>query len=179
MDTSQQSSPVGKMTRAEYEALFEKRIAGAKDLAQASFGHASTYFSVVIIGGYGAAFALWNFTKEILEPWLIVTCGLLLCVSVISFVGFEIFKMVLVTINTRSQAEMANSLNTDDLDAARNKAVKSAVTLNKWNYFVWRVALVVCTLTAAGAGILLICNFAYRLVTGWYTPLDYCSRCYS
>ena len=74
--------------------LHAKRVKELMIEVQTSgFGHAQTYTTVVIFGGYAALFAIWSFTKDFLTDPTVFWVGLLLGTSVLTYVMYEIFAM--------------------------------------------------------------------------------------
>jgi len=50
------------------------------------------YTQVIMLAGYGAFFALWTQSKAEMTLWLFASTGALICVSLLTFVGFELYK---------------------------------------------------------------------------------------
>mgnify|MGYP003576102807 CR=1 FL=1 len=50
------------------------------------------YTQVIMLAGYGAFFALWTQSRAEMSLWLFASTGTLICVSLLSFVGFELYK---------------------------------------------------------------------------------------
>ena len=76
----------------------------AADIAEAqhkiitiSYDKAASYTTVIIFGGYAGCFAIWQMTKDLLTKQQAYWAALLLLISLLSFVLFEVTKMVLVT----------------------------------------------------------------------------------
>ena len=53
------------------------------------------YTNIIILAGYAGFFAIWNFTKPQLSNEQILWSALLMCISLMSFVAFEIYGMIL------------------------------------------------------------------------------------
>lgn len=58
------------------------------------FAHARAYTNVVMVTGYAGIFALWSLQAERITPATSLGVGLLMAISVSTFVGWEIFGMV-------------------------------------------------------------------------------------
>jgi len=50
------------------------------------------YTQVVMLAGYGAFFALWTQTRSEMSLWMFASTGTLICISLLAFVGFELYK---------------------------------------------------------------------------------------
>jgi len=128
------------------------------------FAGAMAYTNLIIIAGYGAMFAIWNFTNAHLTPWTTQAVATLLVVSIGFFVGFEIFKMVSnarailsfsrLTKPGMHYQELSKSLG-DHTKGDHRRAARLAV--------VWVPVLAACIITGYGAGILLVWNFVSNL----------------
>lgn len=66
-------------------------------LLTVSYDKAASYTTVIIFGGYAGMFALWQLSKEFLSKEQALWSALLVLVSLLSFVLFEVLKMILVT----------------------------------------------------------------------------------
>ena len=53
-----------------------------------------TYTTVVVFGGYAAILAIWGYIKDLLHPWDAYWSAAALIVSLLFFVSFEVFKVV-------------------------------------------------------------------------------------
>ena len=57
-----------------------------------SFEKAAAYTNIIVLAGYAAFFGLWQLTKPLLSPKLALLAALLMSISAITFVVFEIYK---------------------------------------------------------------------------------------
>lgn len=85
----------------------------AKEIAEAqrkiitiTFDRAATYTVVVIFGGYAGYFAIWQLSKDYLSRAEALWAALLILVSLLFFVLFEVFKMVSITRTTIARAAL-------------------------------------------------------------------------
>lgn len=56
--------------------------------------HEEHYANTIMLIGYGGFFALWSTTSAHAPAWLYATCGGLMAVSLLFFVGFELCKTI-------------------------------------------------------------------------------------
>ena len=82
----------------------EQRAKVAAEIAEAqskliatSYDKAASYTTVIIFGGYAGFFAIWQLSKQYLSKGQTLWSALLILISLLAFVLFEVFKMVLVT----------------------------------------------------------------------------------
>lgn len=66
-----------------------------KDLLHHSMSAAQSYTNVVMVVGYAALFTLWSQTKADFTVGTSLAAGVFLALSVLAFVGWEIFGMVI------------------------------------------------------------------------------------
>ncbi len=59
-----------------------------------NYSQSAAYANIVMLGGYAAAFTIWNILQEELTSKQSVIIGLLLMTSIFFFAGFEVYKMI-------------------------------------------------------------------------------------
>ena len=133
-----------------------------KEILSHVYQKASGYTNLVMFGGYAAAFAIWQLTKEHLSRDQSMIVGFLIIVSVILFAGFEVYKMI-------SQAFFLRKL---------NRVLKKDIPLDQhddawqiaWDEFaaaesrMWALFLAPTIITGFGAGFYLLWVFSVNLV---------------
>lgn len=81
------------------------KIAEAQQkLLTTSYDKAAAYTTVIIFGGYAGFFTLWQLSKEHLSKEQALWSALLILISMLAFVLFEVIKMILVTRSVIRQA---------------------------------------------------------------------------
>lgn len=69
------------------------------------FDRAQAYANVIILAGYAGAFTVWSNTRPALSSKLNITIALCLGLSLVAFVGWEVFGMIKrACINERARA---------------------------------------------------------------------------
>lgn len=63
------------------------------EIMSAAYDKSIAYGNVIIIAGYASFFAMWSFTKEYLSARQVLWSAILMSISVLCFVLFEIWKM--------------------------------------------------------------------------------------
>ncbi|MBL8884308.1 MAG: hypothetical protein JNL45_14785 [Hyphomicrobium sp.] len=79
------------------------------DLLTATYDKATAYLNVVTLGGYAAFFGLWSLVGGEIAPTLKFWSALLLGISVLLFVGFEVFKAALLHWQIRGMMKLART----------------------------------------------------------------------
>jgi len=126
------------------------------------------YTNLVIVAGYAGLFALWHLTKEHLSRNQILSAALLLLVSIIVFVLFEVYKAYYSSTallgysqivnrpeNQNSLAKLASEIERYKLDDQRR-----GIRFGKS----WLVVFIVTTLTGLGAAGILLYAFIRGLL---------------
>ena len=50
------------------------------------------YSTLIMAIGYAGLFSIWNFTKEDLESWQVLSVGFLSIISLVIYIGFEFIR---------------------------------------------------------------------------------------
>ena len=134
----------------DLDKLYEAQL----ELMTAAFNKGKAYFNMVIVGGYAAFFALWSFVGDLLSDVQRLWSALLIALSIIFFIVWEITQMFSYSRTLLSLAKLVESPQTF---AARihehNRNEKQSGTKLA---LIWIVVFWVTVITAfAGAGILL------------------------
>ena len=85
--------------------IADKLAEAQSKLLTTSYDRAAVYTTVIIFGGYAGFFALWQLSQEYLSKEQALWSALLILVSMLSFILFEVLKMILVTKAVFSKAK--------------------------------------------------------------------------
>jgi MFS family permease len=155
--------PLAKPTRSP----LADQIADAQERAVSSaYDYATIYTAVIIFGGYAGFFAIWQLTKEYLSKEQALWSAIFILTSLLSFILFEVFKMVLVTSQVLKQRKVldAPEIRSDPqkLLAALQGLEKAQKPSFRWFIVAWSVVVAVALMTAlAGTAVL-----AYAFISG-------------
>jgi hypothetical protein len=136
------------------------------EMQAAAFDRAQTYTTVVIFGGYAGLFAIWTLTREHLAREVSLWVALLLGISVLTFVLFEIFKMVVNSYTSLAMSALIlNDVPPAEFLRKREDVVRSQRLLQQ-RYLVpiWSIALMVSVGTGIGAACILLLAAAAALL---------------
>jgi hypothetical protein len=107
------------------------------------------YTQVVMLAGYGAFFALWTQTMGEMSLWMFASTGALICVSLLTFVGFELYKSwCMGDFFSRHRSPNMGQIN-DEVDR-----------INKY----WRLVFAVSAGTGLISGASLLLWFVYKTI---------------
>ena len=141
----------------------EKRAAEITELQNklitVTYDKAAAYTTVIVFGGYAGFFAIWQLAKDHLSKGQTLWSALLVLVSLLAFVLFEVIKMVIVTRSLFKRAavlqEPAVQSNPERLVAALRALDESQHTGAKSFMVLWAITVAVALGGAlSGAAIL-------------------------
>jgi hypothetical protein len=132
-----------------------------KEMIAYIYSSASTYSNLIMLGGYAGVFALWQLTKNHLSKQATLITAFLMSISILLFVGYEIYKMIHHSWFFRRLNKLLISY------------IKESERIDAWKIAwqeysrlesrVWIFFLVPTVLTGFGAGILLLNNYLINL----------------
>jgi hypothetical protein len=135
------------------------------EMQASNFAHANTYVTVVVFGSYAGLFTVWTNVKDRLSDGYVYWTGIFIATSMISFVSFEIFKMI---VTSREMLVMRTLISVDispeERDELKAKAsARSNFFINRVVIPIWILALAITGTTGLSAGILLMIAFIHGL----------------
>lgn len=151
---------INRMSQQQARMMNNENINVAKEVVAHVYGKANSYSNVIIAAGYVGFFTLWTSLKSDLPQWAILTSGALILISLLTFIGFELYKMIAVSIqmNRISRRLQAPTLST--LTEIQQIEKKSALI----NAKVWIFTLIPTVLTGFGAGLILLYCFISEFI---------------
>lgn len=146
------------------DAEHEQRIEAVTKILASLYEKAAAYSNVMIIAGYAAFFAVWANTKAYLGKRETLWAALLMAVSIILFVLFEIVKMFITgkgLMNLRKEVVSATPETfTAKLDELKNTEARFHLILLP----IWYVVFSACLIFALLAASILINAFLRELI---------------
>lgn len=131
------------------------------DMQASGFSHANSYVTVVVFGSYAGMFAVWSNVKDRLSADMTYWTGMLIAISMMSFVAFEIFKMIILSQNMLAVRKLViRDMSPEEREHLRSEmAGKANVFVSRVIIPVWIASLAFTAMTGFGAGILLLTAF--------------------
>ena len=93
----------------------EKLAELLSEMMAKAFDKATAYTNVIIIAGYAGAFTIWANTKTQLTPYTNVVVATALGLSILMFVGWEIYSMIIRSAQFLRRSQIINSTASDQL----------------------------------------------------------------
>lgn len=131
------------------------------EVQSAAYGYATTYTTVVIFGAYAALFTVWSHSKEALSESETARVAMLMGISVIAFVGFEVLKMLVTSREfMRIRALLVNE-HPPAVFLEKREALARSQNLFAQRVLlpIWVFTLLVTIITGFGAAFLLFGSF--------------------
>jgi len=97
---------VQHIAKQEQEKLAAQITEAQHKLLTMSYDKAAAYTTVIVFGGYAGFFAIWQLSKDYLSKGQALWAALLILISLLAFVLFEVLKMVLVTKSVFARASV-------------------------------------------------------------------------
>ncbi|MGO6719531.1 hypothetical protein ACC717_05945 [Rhizobium ruizarguesonis] len=146
---------------AEMQRRDESIRRHSADMQASTFSHANSYVTVVVFGSYAGMFAIWSNVKDRLSADMTYWTGMLIAISMMSFVAFEIFKMIILSLNMLAVRKLLiRDMSPEERDDLRSEiSGKANIFLSRVIIPVWIAALAFTATTGFGAGILLLTAF--------------------
>ena len=132
----------------------EKIIEAQKELLAFTFSQAQAYTNLIIVAGYAGFFALWNFVQDDITKTQLFWSGILITISLIVFVLWEVYGMFR---RSRSLLEISEAVNKPNefeelIRSHKQKESERAISYGR----TWIAALSITVLTGFSAiGIML------------------------
>lgn len=144
-----QSAAIKNEARLRREAII--------DIVSVTYDRAVAYSNVMIIAGYAGVFATWHLVEPDLNRTATIWVALLLAISLTTFVAFEVYKMVIISISMKPQLSLL-SASVDDSEFLRQLSEiqrKQKHTAMKLTWRAWYCVLVVAVPTGFAAMLIL------------------------
>jgi hypothetical protein len=166
MQPTNLSEVIQHIAKQQQEKLAADIAEAQQKLITNSYDKAASYTTVTIFGGYAGFFAIWQLSKVFLSKQQVYWAALLILISLLSFVLFEVLKMVLATRSIMSRAAVLQLPVTRNDPKRLLKALQSldeaAQRTNRWFIVAWAVSVGASVVGAlAGAAIL-----GYAFISG-------------
>jgi hypothetical protein len=132
------------------------------NIQKSLFDHATNYTKLVLGIGYAGFFGAWAGTKGNLRPVELVGSALLICLSLFSYIVFEIFQTRFIS---QSAIDLARTLSKPGLEMSALQDYKERTGKVQERYFKWwNWIFHFCAGTGILGALILIYAFIHSLV---------------
>ncbi len=151
---------VNSLRQFQESIEYEKQIQAALEIIERAQSNHVSYTNLIIVAGYAAFFTFWSTIKNDLPEWLFSVSGLLIIISLIIFIAWEVTKMVLGALNFRKvEHYLTNSTGSD----AINKYHKSISTFDRKMSRIWIWFFIPTVALGLASGFCLVGFFVWKL----------------
>ncbi|NRQ42537.1 hypothetical protein HRH59_08110 [Rheinheimera sp. YQF-2] len=152
---------INRMGQEQARMMTNENINVAKEVVAHAYGKANSYTNVIIAAGYVGFFTLWGSLKNDLPLWAILVSGALILISLLIFIGFEIYKMISSSVQMH---RISKRLQTPDMGTlAAIQQIERESSLR--NAKVWVFAVIPTVVTGFGAGLVLLFCFLIEFLS--------------
>jgi len=134
----------------------KKLLEDIQKFVQDNFEKAEQYLRAMQLGGYAAFFALWSITRDSLSPVWGSLAAVLMLISIVTFVIWEVSKATILTFSLKSYANLAGRRIEEFIKvkvSERTRQESAVMMLAKSRATFWIVSIATALL---GVGLLLI-----------------------
>ena len=137
-----------------------------KELTSFSYSQEMAYANLIIGGGYAGFFATWAFTRKLLPDQLVLWSALFISISLISFVGFEVYKTYHIS---RDNLELGEAVsNPEKFETLMRQFHQKQQTRNIKIGKIWTRTFGISVITGFSAGGLLMASFIVGLLRQYW-----------
>lgn len=155
---------VNRLGTQQTSLIQRQQLDAMKEILAQAYGQASNYSNLIIVAGYVGFYSMWSSVRTEMPKGAMVAAGLLITVSALFFVAFEIYKMIRTSLHFRALAGLLQESGASALERVQSEEQKFSLRLTR----AWVVALVFTVVPGfAAAAILIICFGQKLLGTGW------------
>ena len=155
---------MGSATGTAGSAVIEQGIAleVQKELLSSMYSQANAYTNLILGAGYAGFFGVWTFTRDQLNASQVFWSAILVTISLVSFVAFEVYKNLyisrgLLSLNLTIQDEQQIAAN---LLRWREDQRDREITFGR----VWASTCWISILSGFGGGLVLLYSFVRGLL---------------
>lgn len=152
---------VNRIGQQQAKMMTNENLNAIKEVVSHSYGKANSYSNVIIAAGYVGFFTLLGNVKSYLPLWAVLVSGALILTSVLIFIGFELFKMISISIQIHKitkRIQVPNMQNIEQIQLIeREYALRNAK--------VWVFTIVPTVVTGFSAGLILLFCFLTEFIS--------------
>ncbi|WP_297474790.1 hypothetical protein [uncultured Photobacterium sp.] len=136
----------------------EQNVAVIKEIISHTYSKANSYSNVIIAAGYVGFFTLWSGIKKDIPDWAVLTSGALILLSLMIFIGFELYKMISGAVHMRKITNRIRQPTMDTLAEIQHIEQQT----NLWNARIWVFTLIPTVISGLLAGLVLLTGFLIK-----------------
>ncbi|MEM5546333.1 hypothetical protein [Pseudoalteromonas fuliginea] len=162
-EISKQVNNLGKTASKHSQVmrnLQEDKMRGEyKEVIAYSYTKASSYSNLIVIAGYIGFFNIWSPLIEKSKEWYLLLSGIFILISLIAFVGYEIYKSISGTLKLN---KFMDNINNRELSLNEVKRIQSDGEISELK--IWKFQILITVPTGAIAAIILLIVYIINFI---------------
>lgn len=155
---------INRINHKQAKVQVEQNIEIIKEIVSHTYDKANAYSNLIIAAGYVGFFTLWTSLKKDLPDWAILASGTLILLSMMTFIGFEIYKMISGAVHMH---KVTNRLQSPTMDALM-QIQELEQQANLRNARVWVYTVIPTVISGFLAGFVLLVCFLVSLFSPYF-----------
>ena len=152
---------VNRISQEQARVQTEQNVAVIKEIVSHTYSKANSYSNVIIAAGYVGFFTLWSSIKKDIPDWAVLTSGALILLSLMIFIGFELYKMISGAVHMR---KITNKIQQPTMDTlAEIQHIEQQANL--WNARIWVFTVIPTVISGLLAGLVLLTSFLIKFLS--------------
>jgi len=132
-------------------------------VATGTYSAAVAYGNALVAWGFVVFFTVWSYTRQFVPEWAVLTTALMMALSAMLFVGFEIYKMLETQFLALALPNVVKATG-GDLSQAIVKYQQRAESQLRRMFFVWMFVFPLTIASGYGAVLILVTFFVRALL---------------
>ncbi|MEZ8053084.1 hypothetical protein [Vibrio atlanticus] len=146
----------------------EQNVAVIKEVVSHTYGKANSYSNIIIAAGYVGFFSLWSSIKQDLPEWAVFSSGGLILLSLMIFIGFELYKMISGAVHLRKVTSKIQSPTINTLSEIQHIEQQA----NLRNARIWVFTVVPTVISGFAAGLILLAGFLIEFLSPYFQQAE-------
>jgi len=151
---------VNKLSKEQTRMLNHESIRNAKELLAHTYASANSYTNLIIVAGYVGFFTLWSSLIDRLSMWAIASSGALILASLLTFISFELYKMVSKALAMKRLHSKLHNPHANTLSDLQH--IERVYALKQAKIWIWFLVPIVTT--GLSAGLILLTFFVIEFI---------------
>jgi hypothetical protein len=152
---------VTELRQFQSALMYEKQVQAALELMGRMHNNHVSYTNLIVVAGYAGFFTFWSTIKSDLPKWLYALSGLLIIVSLLCFIAWEVTKMIWGGLHLRKSEAQLTSHRPDEGTILRLQREIDAFDRKLNRLWIW--FLIPTVSLGFASGLSLVGFFVWRL----------------
>jgi hypothetical protein len=152
---------VNELRQFQSNLMYEKQVQAALELIGRMHSNHVSYTNLIVVAGYAGFFTFWSTIKNDLPKWLYAVSGLLIIVSLLCFIAWEVTKSIWGGLHLRrAEAQLTSHVPDEETIFRLQKEIDA---FDRKINRVWLVFLIPTVLFGFASALSLVVFFGWKL----------------